>query len=72
VPADFCSWTGKRWNPAPGDENASARNQRTHGGILERETGLEPATLSFGKANRPAEESPQWTPDKASPEASVL
>jgi hypothetical protein len=54
--ADFGSDTSgsERLYPAPGpkpgieDENAAEASARRRFGILERETGLEPATLSLG------------------------
>ena len=50
VPADFRRWQAVESDT--GDENASALNQRRRNKILERETGLEPATLSLGKSFR--------------------
>ena len=53
--ADFGAENGaKRLYPAPAleviaqDNNAPAASERRRYGILERETGLEPATLSLG------------------------
>ena len=54
--ADFGVENGsERLYPAPGsdgettNDNASDASSRGRSGILERETGLEPATLSLGK-----------------------
>jgi hypothetical protein len=51
----------KRLYPAPGDpgsppnKNTPGLSDRGHSQILERETGIEPATLSLGRESEPEE-----------------
>ena len=55
--ADFGSPGRPQTAPAleanPTDENAPAANQRRRSGILEHETGFEPATLTLARGGRP-------------------